>query len=118
MIQALETDHTIRHHDEYGGFTQTTTDIEWITKLAAGDPEWVVISGDGRILKKKMEAAALAKSKLRFFCLAGPWLQMDIYEHAWKFVKAWPQIVEHAKHSNRLIFKIAAGGALKVEPVD
>ena len=118
MIQALEIGHTIRHHDDYGGFDQNTTDIEWITRLSNDDPLWVVISGDGRILKNQAERAALKEAKLKFFCLARAWPKMPIYEFAWKFIKAWPNIVEHAQHSSRMIFQISSGSDLKIDPLD
>jgi len=59
MINIYERDHSIIHHDEDGRFTPLTTDIEWITTLARDDPPWIVLSGDGRILRNKVELAAL-----------------------------------------------------------
>lgn len=49
MIQALEINHTVRHHDEFGGFTETTADVECIKALASDGGDWIVVSGDGRL---------------------------------------------------------------------
>ncbi len=73
MIGALERDHTIRHHDEDPRFETTTADTEWISVLGKDRPTWVVISGDGRILRNKAERAALREAKLTFFCLSKQW---------------------------------------------
>ena len=58
MISALERDHTIEHHDEDPRFETTTPDTEWISVLGKDRPAWVVISGDGRVLRNKAEFSA------------------------------------------------------------
>jgi hypothetical protein len=117
MINAYETEHAIRHHDEDNRFTPTTSDIEWMTILGKDDPTWIVVSGDGRILKNKVERAALQEARLKFFCLAKAWLTMRIHEYAWKFVKVWPEIVENAKTSKASVFEVAGGKSLKITPL-
>ena len=116
-IAALETTHTIRHHDDDGRFTTLTTDLEWIDALAADELSWAVVSGDARILRNKVERAALKEAALTFFCLTKAWMSMGFNEQAWKFVKVWPAIVESALHSKTKIFEVAGGKALKVYPL-
>jgi hypothetical protein len=118
MVDALEREHTARFHDDDPRFTPTTTDIEWIRALGSDDPPWVIISGDGMILKNKAELAALKEAKLTFFCLSKQWRHMKIYEQAWKFIKVWPDIVENAKGSTPRIFEVSGGAGLKVERRD
>lgn len=113
MVDALEPEHTARAHDDDDRFTPTTPDIEWIEALGVDDPPWVVLSGDGRILRNKAELAVLREAKLTFFCMSKPWMHMKIYEKAWKFIKAWPEIVENAKGTTPRIFEVSGGG--KVE---
>jgi predicted nuclease of predicted toxin-antitoxin system len=71
MVAAYEQEHTVRHHDDDNRFHRETPDIEWIKALAADEPPWIVVSADGRILKNKVERAALISSGLVYFCLAG-----------------------------------------------
>jgi hypothetical protein len=114
MVDIFETDHTVRHHDEDARFTPTSRDVEWIEKLAADDPAWIVISGDGRILKSRAERAALLEAKLKFFCLAKAWMNMPFAEYAWKFIRVWPEIVQNATTSKAKLFEVSGGKALKV----
>lgn len=116
MIDAMDREHDVVSYYDDDRFTPTTSDVEWIKVLAAGDPPWIVVSGDGRILKNKVELAALKEAKLTFFCLSSQWMHMNFYrEQAWKFVKAWPAIVENAKGSSPRIFEVSGGAGLKVE---
>ena len=115
MVDALEREHTARAHDDDVRFTPTTPDVEWIATLGADAPPWIIISGDGRILRNKAELAALKEAKLTFFCMCKAWMHMGIYEWAWKFVKVWPDIVENAKGATPRIFEVSGGGGLKVE---
>jgi hypothetical protein len=65
MVDALEREHTGRSYDDDDRFTDTTPDVDWIKALAADDPPWVIVSGDGRILKNKAELSALKEAKER-----------------------------------------------------
>jgi hypothetical protein len=99
MVGAFEPVHTVSHHDEFREFTHTTPDVEWIETISKDDPRWIVISGDGRILKNKVERSALDHAGLTFFCMNKAWMSTKIYEYAWKFMKIWPEILESAEHS-------------------
>ncbi len=107
MIGIYERDSTVVHHDDDGRFSPTTTDVEWIKTLAADDPPWIALSGDGRILRNKVELAALNEAKLTFFCMSKAWSHMDFHEYSWKFVKIWPLIVEPAKSPARRVFEVS-----------
>jgi PIN like domain len=107
MIDIYERDSSVIHHDDDGRFAPTTTDVEWIRALAADDPPWVVLSGDGRILKNRVELAALNEARLTFFCMSKAWSHMGLHEYTWKFVKLWPSVVELAKSPSRKIFEVA-----------
>jgi hypothetical protein len=117
MINAYESEHTIRHHDEDSRFSPTTKDEEWISALARDDPPWVALSGDGRILTNKVMRAQLQRVGLRFFYMAPPWMKMKLHEYAWKFVRIWPEIVNTAHTAKGQLFEVAGGRALKVRPM-
>jgi hypothetical protein len=114
MIDELEDIHTVRHHDTR--FKTDTPDIVWLANLAADESPSVVISGDGRILRNKVERQALREARLTFFCMSRTWGHMKIAEYAWKFVKVWPEIVRNAQESSERprIFEVSAGKGLKV----
>ena len=94
-----------------------TPDVEWIKRIGADNPPWIVVSGDGRILKNKTERSALMEARLTFICLTRTWMHMKIYEQAWKFIKVWPDIVENARGTTPRIFEISGGAGLKVERI-
>jgi PIN like domain len=96
--------HMIIHHDDDGRFGPTTPDIDWIGALAADDPVWIVLSGDGRILRNRAEWAALQEARLTFFCMTKAWTHMSFHEYAWKFLKIWPDVVERAKGTTARVF--------------
>jgi hypothetical protein len=120
MVRAIDGDsYTICHHDEDKRFHPKTTDTEWMTTLGKdGEPLWVVVSGDGRILKNKAERQILDEAKLPFFCLDKPWPNLEIYEYAWKFMKVWPKIVQHALEGKGRLFQVHAGAALNVQQLE
>ena len=117
MVSGFESNHTVRHHDDDTRFGPTTQDTEWIEALANDGLSWIIVSGDGRILKNKVERAALEQTQLPFFCMAKAWMNMKIHEYAWKFMKVWPEIVEHAEHSKARVFEVGGGKSLLVTPL-
>lgn len=119
MVRAIDGEElTIVHHDEDRRFSETTADIEWMTALASdGNPKWIVLSGDGRILKNKSERRVLDEAKLPFFVLDKTWPSLGIYEYAWKFMKVWPRIVEMAKKGTGRIYRVNGGSGLAIDIV-
>ena len=108
MMDIYDREHTVSHHDDDDRFNPRTTDLEWIDALAKDEPPWVVMSADGRILKNRVERAALSEAKLTFFCMTKTWASgMDINEYTWRFIKIWPQIVEKAKSPTPRIYEVA-----------
>jgi hypothetical protein len=86
MVDVLEREHAARSYYDDERFGETTPDVTWIKVVASDDPPWIIISGDGRILRNKTELSALKEAKLTFFCLSRQWMHMKIYEQAWKFI--------------------------------
>lgn len=116
MVSILEIQHQIVHHDDDDRFNPNTTDIEWITALKSDRNPWIIISGDGRILKNKAEKAVLHESGFTFFCLSKQWPSMPLREECvWKFFRVWPDIVKKADITRQRIFEVFGGSSLKVE---
>lgn len=101
IVDALEREHNARSYYDDDRFGNTTADVEWITVLAADGPPWIILSGDGRILKNKTDLSALKEAKLTFLCPSRQWMHMELYEQAWKFIKVRPQVVENGKETTR-----------------
>lgn len=117
MVRAIDGDNfQIVHHDEDKRFNEKTTDTAWMTALATdGDPKWIVISGDGRILKNKAERAVLDGTALRFVVLDKQWPALGIYEYSWKFMKVWPKIIETLRKSKGRIIRVSAGSNMAID---
>jgi PIN like domain len=116
MIDAFDPDHDARHLDDDRRFVETAGDTEWITTLSGDEPPWhAIVSLDARMLTRPDESAALRRSGLKFFVLER-WDRMKLHEQAWKFVKVWPDIVQHAAGHRAKVFEVVSGRSLKVVP--
>jgi hypothetical protein len=116
MVGAYEgaNGHEVVHHDD-GRFQHNTPDVEWIKALAGdGEPRWIIVSGDGRILRNSVERAALREAALPFFCLASQWMNMPFHDLAWRFIKAWSAIVKKADPKTCQIYELSAGKNLEL----
>ena len=51
-----------------------------------------------------------------FFCFGRAWFRMKTHEQAWKFLRAWPNIVETALHHRQKVFEIE-GVNFKITPI-
>src|SRR4051794_19053737 len=94
IVNAFETDHRVVHLDDDSRFHSRTTDVEWMTALAADGDFWAVLSADQRITRNPVERRVLKETQLKFFYLARRWNQMPFHERAWRLIKVWPGIVE------------------------
>lgn len=77
-------------------FERNTPDVDWITTLSQEKNDWVIISGDKNIIRKKHERAAWKESELTAFFLKKGWNNIDFWNMSWKLVKWWPIIVNQA----------------------
>jgi hypothetical protein len=107
----------VRHQDDDTRFRIDTPDVDIIRALGADTAcRWALISADARITRRPDERAALAAAGIRFFYFGKAWFKMATHEKAWKFVRAWPQLVEAAETGRGKVFEIE-GANLKVTPV-
>ena len=77
-------------------FKTNIVDVNWINTLK-NEGNWVVISGDLRILRNPHERAAWLESGLTVFFLAKGWANVSYWVKAWKLVKWWPEVISQAK---------------------
>lgn len=105
--------YTVIIHDDW--FAAGTPDVEWLNDLARRpDPKPIVVGGDGAILRRPAEAAALRESGLSYFLLVKGFPELTLYEQASKFFHAWPFILDlAAKLRVPTVFEISVNG--KVE---
>lgn len=107
MMAIYERTATVVHLDDDGRFIPTTPDVEWIRILAADETPWIILSGDARILRNRVERGVLEEAKLTFFCMGRTWSHMDVNEYAWKFLKIWPSILEKASSPTKRIYEVS-----------
>ena len=68
LVEAFDRENEIRPLLDH--FERGTPDITWIPAISVWNPKPVVICGDGRILKNKVERQVLKEAGLNFICLA------------------------------------------------
>lgn len=95
-LRALAPEHEIIHLTDK--FEAHTPDADWMRGLA-GELDWVIISGDIRIGKNPHEVQAWREAGHTLFFLKPGWITQRFWVQAWKFVKAFPEIVAVAKNS-------------------
>ncbi|MCY2965070.1 MAG: hypothetical protein NT069_15785 [Planctomycetota bacterium] len=113
-LSHLALDHLIEHHDDR--FEQSTPDIHWLAEIGADQPKPIVISGDGKILRRPVEINALREQKLTFFVMRDGFMNFAIHEQPWRFLRVWPEILKAVKKLREpTVFEVFAGTAFKVE---
>jgi hypothetical protein len=116
MLSYVEPRHQVRAHLDY--FKGGTPDTDWLREVASWneDETTVVVCGDSRILKNKVERQVLKECELMFVLLAPGWLHLKWPVYAWKIVKAWPDIVKNVEQARYpMVFEVMAG-TLTVNP--
>jgi hypothetical protein len=85
MIGQFDRDHEMRASVHY--FDPGAPDTEWMPIVASWGNDSVVVSGDGRILRNRVERKVLRDCRRSFVCLAPGWTKLPWSEYAWKIVK-------------------------------
>lgn|GEM_PF-6034908 len=68
------------------------SDIDYINQLKQ-EGDWIIITGDERILSNRRERRTLIESELRYFVFVSKYPNKLIYEQARRFITAWPEIL-------------------------
>jgi hypothetical protein len=118
MVEQYEGGRVIaRHQDDDTRFEPDTPDVDIIRTLSDDDNyRWALVSADTRITRRPAEWAVLSSASIKFFYCGRAWFKMPTHEQAWKFIRAWPTIVETAENHRAKVFEIE-GTNLKVTPV-
>lgn len=77
-------------------FDRQTADIIWIRVLAE-EGDWVIVSGDTRILRVPELRAEWLASGLTAFFLEHRWMNVSYWDQASHLVRWWPNILEQAR---------------------
>ena len=76
-------------------FKADESDQTWIGELAK-EENWVIISGDIRIIRSKHQRRALRELKAVVFCLSPSWMKFKLWDQAWRLIRRWPEIDQQA----------------------
>jgi hypothetical protein len=106
-----------RAHDDDGRFPIDTPDTVWLETLGREDPPWVVVCGDGAILTRPAERAALEEADLSFVCFARSWMKMSFDDQAWRLIRYWNKIAGtvRAAGDRPHIYKVYWGRSVEID---
>lgn len=92
-------------------FPRNTPDALWLSEL--GEEGWIVVSGDTRISRSKVERLAWHESELTVFFLDDGWSSRNFWVQAAELVRFFPEILMKAKE-----YPSGAGFLLKFKAKD
>ncbi len=117
MLSYFEQEREVRALLDY--FDKGTPDIDWMQVLAKWNENetTIVVSGDGRILKNKVQKHMLKECGLMFVHLASGWTHTVWPDYGWKIIKVWPDVVRNVVDARYpMAFEVMVG-SLKVRPI-
>lgn len=76
-------------------FARDATDPTWMRKLGE-EGDWVIVSGDTRIIRTPQLKAEWLASGLTAFFLSPRWMQMKYWPQIGMLVRWWPKILEQS----------------------
>lgn len=91
-------DHAIVHLKDR--FPVDVADENWMADLAS-EPDWIIVSGDVRIRKNPHEVQAWRAAGHATFFLREGWTSYNLWVHAWKLMKCFPEIIATASKAKR-----------------
>jgi len=77
-------------------FERDATDPEWIRGLKT-ETDWVIVSGDTRIIKTPELKAEWLSSGLTAFFLGTGWMNIGYWPQVSLLIRWWPSILEQAR---------------------
>jgi hypothetical protein len=89
----LAPDHEVVHLRDK--FPASTDDGSWLERLGV-EGDWVVITGDTRIMTSPHLRAAWSRSGLTTFILKSGWMKQDLFEQHARLTRAMKKLIEHA----------------------
>jgi hypothetical protein len=89
-------------------FSPDTPDVEWLKKLS-GEGNWFIITRDNQIRNRSHERKAWQESHLPVVFLQKSWMNHNLWEIAWRFIKYWPELKQNVlrnKKANSFLLSI------------
>ena len=113
-LQPLFDEHRIVALRDYG-FPPHVTDLDWITTLDQ-DGGWAVLTKDLRIRTRPHERAALDRSRIVYFFLAGSWRKFTVEETAARLIRLIPKMAAQTELADRGRFELPINAGSKLRP--
>jgi len=82
-------------------FPPYTPDVEWIKKLSR-EEDWFIITRDNQIRKRSHERKAWQESQLPIVFLEKGWINLNLWEIAWRFIKYWPELKNNIMYNRKV----------------
>ena len=112
-LQALFDDHEVVALRDR--FNERVSDEEWIAALD-GEGGWAVLTKDLRIRTRPHERAAMDRSRIVYFFLAGSWKKMSVEETAARPIRLFPKMAAQAELADRGRFELPINAGSKLRP--
>jgi len=77
-------------------FPANTPDIDWLRELGR-EGQWIIVCGDLNIIRTKAERSVWRAVGLVGFFLKKGWINVGLWDQAWRLVKWWPTIEQQAQ---------------------
>jgi len=94
----VQPEHQVVHLKER--FAANTSDEVWMRALAQ-EPDWIIVSGDLQIRKNPHEIMAWQEAGHTTFFLKKGWIDLTFWDQAWKFAKAFPELITTAEWARK-----------------
>jgi hypothetical protein len=112
-LQALFDDHeVVALRDKFG---VQTSDEEWITALDR-EGGWAVLTKDLRLRTRPHERAAMDRSRIVYFFLAGAWKKISVEETAARLIRLFPKMAAQTELAERGRFELPINAGSKFRP--
>lgn len=86
--------HNVLHLEDK--FPRNSPDVAWLRALGE-EGDWIIVSGDTRILKTPELRREWAKTRLTAFFLGRGWMNIPYWPQAILLVRWWPSVLEQAR---------------------
>ncbi|MBC8106226.1 MAG: hypothetical protein H7Z14_06515 [Anaerolineae bacterium] len=116
LLRAADSSQDIELFEER--YEPGTPDDVWLPCLGKQRPRPFVVSMHDGMIRNAVERRALKQSGCSFVYFSQGWADIPWEEFRWRFLKAWPQIVDAAQASDRqAVFEVTLHGKPRRVPL-
>ncbi len=90
-------------------------DARWMASLAQGGDGWLVVTGDGRLLRNRAQRLAYRQAGLRALVLAPAFLMARVHAQAAALIGRWPEIEDLERCEAPCLFELPMDGSDKLK---